>query len=209
MIPVKQCNNAQGNQKWPLDSFIPLTFSFFLQGIRHVDHFGFICRESVECGGCQFVCYVFQCANEALVRTADKMKTLFPSKEHSEQFLQNGQKNAFCSIFYFHQVRRKIQCYHLRYENNANIVIQNHKSQNAAMNRIQKYFESVNYDPSNSEANACGLFQTKFYMMGFMAVIKQNIQQAVLLLTFSYQSVSSKLLCVNVTFFIFRWMRSC
>ncbi|TRY94488.1 hypothetical protein DNTS_004623 [Danionella cerebrum] len=36
-------------------------------GIRHVDHFGFICRESVECGGCQFVCYVFQCANEALV----------------------------------------------------------------------------------------------------------------------------------------------
>ncbi|XP_073806181.1 TBC1 domain family member 1 isoform X9 [Danio rerio] len=41
--------------------------SFCSQGIRHVDHFGFICRESVECGGCQFVCYVFQCANEALV----------------------------------------------------------------------------------------------------------------------------------------------
>ncbi|XP_042572602.1 LOW QUALITY PROTEIN: TBC1 domain family member 1-like [Cyprinus carpio] len=41
--------------------------SFCSQGIRHVDHFGFICRESVERGGCQFVCYVFQCANEALV----------------------------------------------------------------------------------------------------------------------------------------------
>ncbi|XP_051993705.1 LOW QUALITY PROTEIN: TBC1 domain family member 1-like [Xyrauchen texanus] len=41
--------------------------SFCSQGIRHVDHFGFICRESVECGGCQFVCYVFQCTNEALV----------------------------------------------------------------------------------------------------------------------------------------------
>ncbi|XP_053433441.1 TBC1 domain family member 1 isoform X3 [Nycticebus coucang] len=41
--------------------------SFCSQGIRHVDHFGFICRESSGGGGFQFVCYVFQCTNEALV----------------------------------------------------------------------------------------------------------------------------------------------
>ncbi|XP_076873367.1 TBC1 domain family member 1 isoform X5 [Brachyhypopomus gauderio] len=41
--------------------------SFCSQGIRHVDHFGFICREFVDSGSCQFVCYVFQCTNEALV----------------------------------------------------------------------------------------------------------------------------------------------
>ncbi|XP_021573166.1 TBC1 domain family member 1 isoform X3 [Carlito syrichta] len=41
--------------------------SFCSQGIRHVDHFGFICRESSGGGGFPFVCYVFQCANEALV----------------------------------------------------------------------------------------------------------------------------------------------
>nr|XP_020017466.1 TBC1 domain family member 1 isoform X2 [Castor canadensis] len=41
--------------------------SFCSQGIRHVDHFGFICRESSGGGGFHFVCYVFQCANEALV----------------------------------------------------------------------------------------------------------------------------------------------
>ncbi|XP_010623386.1 TBC1 domain family member 1 isoform X4 [Fukomys damarensis] len=41
--------------------------SFCSQGIRHVDHFGFICRESTGGGGFHFVCYVFQCANEALV----------------------------------------------------------------------------------------------------------------------------------------------
>ncbi|MGH0130459.1 UNVERIFIED_CONTAM: hypothetical protein FKN15_035186 [Acipenser sinensis] len=41
--------------------------SFCSQGIRHVDHFGFICRESSENGNCHFVCYVFQCTNEALV----------------------------------------------------------------------------------------------------------------------------------------------
>ncbi|KAL7981702.1 hypothetical protein Chor_010897, partial [Crotalus horridus] len=36
-------------------------------GIRHVDHFGFICREPSKHGGFHFVCYVFQCAEEALV----------------------------------------------------------------------------------------------------------------------------------------------
>ncbi|XP_047654032.1 TBC1 domain family member 1 isoform X2 [Phacochoerus africanus] len=41
--------------------------SFCSQGIRHVDHFGFICRESSGAGGFHFVCYVFQCTNEALV----------------------------------------------------------------------------------------------------------------------------------------------
>lgn len=41
--------------------------SFCSQGIRHVDHFGFICRETVERGNCHFVCYVFQCTDESLV----------------------------------------------------------------------------------------------------------------------------------------------
>ncbi|XP_062899375.1 TBC1 domain family member 1-like isoform X6 [Mobula hypostoma] len=41
--------------------------SFCSQGIRYVDHFGFICRENSDSGGCHFVCYVFQCTNEALV----------------------------------------------------------------------------------------------------------------------------------------------
>ncbi|XP_014386272.1 PREDICTED: TBC1 domain family member 1-like [Myotis brandtii] len=44
--------------------------SFCSQGIRHVDHFGFICRESSGGGGFHFVCYVFQCTNEALVSLA-------------------------------------------------------------------------------------------------------------------------------------------
>ncbi|XP_072920949.1 TBC1 domain family member 1-like isoform X4 [Hemitrygon akajei] len=41
--------------------------SFCSQGIRYVDHFGFICRENSDSGSCHFVCYVFQCTNEALV----------------------------------------------------------------------------------------------------------------------------------------------
>ncbi|KAI4833329.1 hypothetical protein KUCAC02_016237, partial [Chaenocephalus aceratus] len=41
--------------------------SFCSQGIHHVDHFGFICRETVEGGSCHFVCYIFQCTDETLV----------------------------------------------------------------------------------------------------------------------------------------------
>ncbi|XP_029112611.1 TBC1 domain family member 4 isoform X3 [Scleropages formosus] len=37
------------------------------QGIKHTDHFGLICRDAAESGRSQYVCYVFQCANESLV----------------------------------------------------------------------------------------------------------------------------------------------
>ncbi|XP_068123961.1 TBC1 domain family member 4 isoform X2 [Hyperolius riggenbachi] len=37
------------------------------QGIKHIDHFGIVCRECVEPGINQYNCYVFQCATEALV----------------------------------------------------------------------------------------------------------------------------------------------
>ncbi|XP_056441761.1 TBC1 domain family member 1 isoform X3 [Gadus chalcogrammus] len=40
--------------------------SFCSQGIHHVDHFGFICRETVDGASCHFVCYVFQCTDESL-----------------------------------------------------------------------------------------------------------------------------------------------
>lgn len=37
------------------------------QGVKQTDHFGFICRDQSESGPSQYMCYVFQCANESLV----------------------------------------------------------------------------------------------------------------------------------------------
>lgn len=49
-----------------------------------MDHFGFICRETVEGGNCHFVCYVFQCTDESLVRhEVDKDSCLCPDTVHS------------------------------------------------------------------------------------------------------------------------------
>lgn len=45
-----------------------------LQGIKHSDHFGFICRDQLESGPSQYVCFVFQCASESLVSHARLVK---------------------------------------------------------------------------------------------------------------------------------------
>uniref|UniRef100_A0A8C4WZD0 TBC1 (tre-2/USP6, BUB2, cdc16) domain family, member 1 n=2 Tax=Eptatretus burgeri TaxID=7764 RepID=A0A8C4WZD0_EPTBU len=37
------------------------------QGINHVDYFGFVCRDSMEVGTCQYACHIFQCASASLV----------------------------------------------------------------------------------------------------------------------------------------------
>ncbi|KAG7331342.1 hypothetical protein KOW79_005311 [Hemibagrus wyckioides] len=41
--------------------------SFCSQGVKQTDHFGFICRDVLESGPSQYICYVFQCASESLV----------------------------------------------------------------------------------------------------------------------------------------------
>ncbi|XP_026803866.3 TBC1 domain family member 4 isoform X2 [Pangasianodon hypophthalmus] len=41
--------------------------SFCSQGVKQTDHFGFICRDVLESGPNQYICYVFQCASESLV----------------------------------------------------------------------------------------------------------------------------------------------
>lgn len=51
---------------WRFFWFLALVLCL-LQGIKHSDHFGFICRDQLESGPSQYVCFVFQCASESLV----------------------------------------------------------------------------------------------------------------------------------------------
>uniref|UniRef100_A0A6Q2Z7X9 TBC1 domain family member 4 n=1 Tax=Esox lucius TaxID=8010 RepID=A0A6Q2Z7X9_ESOLU len=82
--------------------------SFCSQGIRHVDHFGFICRETVEGGSCTFICYVFQCTDEALVDeimlTLKQAFSVAPiiimNKVHFQNILFIKKKRVYCLILY-------------------------------------------------------------------------------------------------------------
>ncbi|XP_030643581.1 TBC1 domain family member 1 [Chanos chanos] len=87
--------------------------SFCSQGVRHVDHFGFICRESVESGTCQFVCYVFQCTDEALVdEIMLTLKQAFSVAALQQNCRTQGQQCDSCPMQQLHRLCDRIEGLH-------------------------------------------------------------------------------------------------
>ncbi|XP_038674332.1 TBC1 domain family member 4 isoform X2 [Scyliorhinus canicula] len=96
------------------------------QGIKHVDHFGFICRESVEQGLNHYVCYVFQCANESLV---DEVMLTLKQAFSTAAALQNAKTQIklceACPMHYLHKLCERIEGL---YPPRAKLAIQRHVS---------------------------------------------------------------------------------
>ncbi|XP_065692466.1 TBC1 domain family member 1 isoform X3 [Patagioenas fasciata] len=87
--------------------------SFCSQGIRHVDHFGFICRESSESGGFHFVCYVFQCTDEALVdEIMMTLKQAFTAAAVQQTSKAQPQLCEGCPMQSLHKLCEKIEGLH-------------------------------------------------------------------------------------------------
>ncbi|KFP90849.1 TBC1 domain family member 1, partial [Apaloderma vittatum] len=87
--------------------------SFCSQGIRHVDHFGFICRESSENGGFHFVCYVFQCTDEALVdEIMMTLKQAFTAAAVQQNSKAQPQLCEGCPMQSLHKLCEKIEGLH-------------------------------------------------------------------------------------------------
>ncbi|XP_064190522.1 TBC1 domain family member 1 isoform X2 [Anguilla rostrata] len=86
--------------------------SFCSQGIRHVDHFGFICRESLE-NNCQFVCYVFQCTDGTLVdEIMMTLKQAFSVAALQRNCRTQGQQCESCPMLQLHRLCEKIEGLH-------------------------------------------------------------------------------------------------
>ncbi|KAM9856467.1 TBC1 domain family member 1 isoform 1-T1 [Aulostomus maculatus] len=84
--------------------------SFCSQGIRHVDHFGFICRETVEGGSWHFVCYVFQCADESLVdEIMLTLKQAFSVAALQENAKTRSQQCESCPMQQLHKLCERIE----------------------------------------------------------------------------------------------------
>ncbi|XP_041121126.1 TBC1 domain family member 1-like isoform X3 [Polyodon spathula] len=84
--------------------------SFCSQGIHHVDHFGFICRESLENGNCHFVCYVFQCTNEALVdEIMMTLKQAFSVAAVHHNSRTQAQQCESCPMHHLHKLCERIE----------------------------------------------------------------------------------------------------
>ncbi|KAM6940641.1 TBC1 domain family member 1 [Xenentodon cancila] len=87
--------------------------SFCSQGIRHVDHFGFICRETDEGGNCHFVCYVFQCTDESLVdEIMLTLKQAFSMAALQQNAKTQSQQCDSCPMQQLHRLCERIEGLH-------------------------------------------------------------------------------------------------
>ncbi|CAL8331646.1 unnamed protein product [Merluccius merluccius] len=84
--------------------------SFCSQGIHHVDHFGFICRETVDGASCHFVCYVFQCTDESLVdEIMLTLKQAFSVAAQQQSLRTQSQQCDSCPMQQLHRLCERIE----------------------------------------------------------------------------------------------------
>ncbi|NXB56869.1 TBCD1 protein, partial [Struthidea cinerea] len=116
--------------------------SFCSQGIRHVDHFGFICRESSENGGFHFVCYVFQCTDEALVdEIMMTLKQAFTVAAVQQISKAQPQLCEGCPMQSLHKLCEKIEGLHpskTKLELQKHLTTLNNEEQAAVFEEVQK-----------------------------------------------------------------------
>ncbi|KAM8976428.1 TBC1 domain family member 4 isoform 2-T2 [Pelodytes ibericus] len=122
------------------------------QGIKHIDHFGFVCRECVEPGINQYICYVFQCASEALV---DEVMLTLKQAFSTAAALQNAKTQVkLCEACPMHALHKLCERIEGLYPPRAKLVIQRQLSllsdneQADIFERVQK-MKAVNDQEEN------------------------------------------------------------
>ncbi|XP_061485981.1 TBC1 domain family member 4 isoform X3 [Rhineura floridana] len=96
------------------------------QGIKYIDHFGFICREFTEPSINQYVCYVFQCASESLV---DEVMLTLKQAFSTAAALQSAKTQIkLCEACPMHSLHKLCERIEGLYPPRAKLVIQRHLS---------------------------------------------------------------------------------
>ncbi|XP_056145479.1 TBC1 domain family member 4 isoform X1 [Lampris incognitus] len=97
------------------------------QGIKQTDHFGFICRDAVESGPSQYVCYVFQCASESLVD--EVMLTLKQAFSTAATLQSSKTQVQLCEACPMHDLHKLCERIEGLYPPRAKLAIQKYLSQ--------------------------------------------------------------------------------
>ncbi|XP_010788939.1 TBC1 domain family member 4 isoform X2 [Notothenia coriiceps] len=97
------------------------------QGVKQSDHFGFICRDPVESGPSQYVCYVFQCASESLVD--EVMLTLKQAFSTAATLQSNKTPIQLCEACPMHDLHKLCERIEGLYPPRAKLAIQKYLSQ--------------------------------------------------------------------------------
>uniref|UniRef100_H3DBZ3 TBC1 domain family member 4 n=1 Tax=Tetraodon nigroviridis TaxID=99883 RepID=H3DBZ3_TETNG len=110
------------------------------QGIKHSDHFGFICRDQIESGSSQYVCFVFQCASESLVD--EVMLTLKQAFSTAAALQSNKTEIQLCEACPMHDLHKLCERIEGLYPPRAKLAIQKYLSQ-LTDNEQAEIFERV------------------------------------------------------------------
>ncbi|XP_059356118.1 TBC1 domain family member 4-like isoform X3 [Carassius carassius] len=97
------------------------------QGVKQTDHFGFICRDVVESGPAQYVCYVFQCASESLVD--EVMLTLKQAFTTAAALQSSKNQIKLCEACPMHDLHKLCERIEGLYPPRAKLAIQRYLSQ--------------------------------------------------------------------------------
>ncbi|CAJ1079754.1 TBC1 domain family member 4 isoform X5 [Xyrichtys novacula] len=97
------------------------------QGIKQSDHFGFICRDQLESGPSQYVCYIFQCASESLVD--EVMLTLKQAFSTAAALQSNKTPIQLCEACPMHDLHKLCERIEGLYPPRAKLAIQKYLSQ--------------------------------------------------------------------------------
>uniref|UniRef100_A0A673I0B8 TBC1 domain family member 4 n=1 Tax=Sinocyclocheilus rhinocerous TaxID=307959 RepID=A0A673I0B8_9TELE len=97
------------------------------QGVKQTDHFGFICRDVVESGPAQYVCYVFQCASESLVD--EVMLTLKQAFTTAAALQSSKNQIKLCEACPMHDLHKLCERIEGLYPPRAKLAIQKYLSQ--------------------------------------------------------------------------------
>ncbi|XP_058643139.1 TBC1 domain family member 4 isoform X1 [Onychostoma macrolepis] len=97
------------------------------QGVKQTDHFGFICRDVVDSGPAQYVCYVFQCASESLVD--EVMLTLKQAFTTAAALQSSKNQIKLCEACPMHDLHKLCERIEGLYPPRAKLAIQKYLSQ--------------------------------------------------------------------------------
>uniref|UniRef100_A0A8C5T9Q7 TBC1 domain family member 1 n=1 Tax=Malurus cyaneus samueli TaxID=2593467 RepID=A0A8C5T9Q7_9PASS len=158
--------------------------SFCSQGIRHVDHFGFICRESSEDGGFHFVCYVFQCTDEALVdEIMMTLKQAFTVAAVQQTSKAQPQLCEGCPMQSLHKLCEKIEGLHpskTKLELQKHLTTLNNQEQASVFEEVQ-----VSQPPAENAVNEVSSSAPRFRL----DMLKNKAKRS---LTESFESILSR-----------------
>nr|XP_043868845.1 TBC1 domain family member 4 isoform X4 [Solea senegalensis] len=129
-------------------------------GIKHTDHFGFICRDQSESGPSQYICFVFQCASESLVD--EVMLTLKQAFTTAATLQSSKTPIQLCETCPMHKLHKLCERIEGLYPPRAKLSIQKYLSQLTDNEQVEIFERIQKLKPgSDQEENELVIFHLR------------------------------------------------